>query len=501
MDAMYKTIELIEPTVRYVSYLSKLNEEFAGEEFNRLSLTGVYDLDINEKVYFEDALRLSLEFNPEALAVFIGSSEYVTFLVNITDEEYVAMLYEVIGLGSHMAILLLFRACYRYGKPIISDIHYDLLEKVYRTFNDAELNEVLNRSYDDDEYFPMLTGLLNVSGITTMPSKDKYISEEIIIEREKYSRDLATSKSTSIRPLTEYSELWDFISTSNADMQFSLKIDGVNCKAVFDGGELKVALSRGRGTHAKPFDYTDALLTALPHLSGMEGLDVITGEAYITEDTLVKLRSKYPSKTFKTPKSTAQSMMRASHKYSNDDLKGIRWLTFYSEKAGATADVMFSYLRECGFQCPYSIIVKREDVPKEFEEFCSWLRDTILKPMNEYSTSNEIPSDGVVCDLLEVKGNERTDHYNDTSVAIKFDAWAAATYTSTVKRLIVEQRRVYASVVAEIEPVVSRDNNVETMVNIGSLQIAVEDNIVPGKQISFMRKSEANNVYVRDGGR
>ena len=71
------------------------------------------------------------------------------------------------------------------------------------------------------------------------------------------------------------------------------------------------------------------------------------------------------------------------------------------------------------------------------------------------------------------------------------------TYQSIVTRIIFEQRRVEASIVLEVEPVVMRDHNTATRVGVGSPDILIRDDVRLGDTIEFERKSEAYNVYLR----
>ena len=61
-----------------------------------------------------------------------------------------------------------------------------------------------------------------------------------------------------------------------------------------------------------------------------------------------------------------------------------------------------------------------------------------------------------------------------------------------------EQKRVNASVVLQIKPVVTKDFNVARRVSVGSPAILIHNKIVPGSEITFERKSQAINVLMTD---
>ena len=124
------------------------------------------------------------------------------------------------------------------------------------------------------------------------------------------------------------------------------------------------------------------------------------------------------------------------------------------------------------------------------------MENKILTPLKEIQERLKLPSDGVVCEKIGLDVSTRKDQYSDSSIAIKFSHWASGVYTSVVKNIIMEQKRVNASFVLEIDPVVTSDGNVATRVNGSSLSILVKHGIVVGSTINFMRKSSAYNVLV-----
>ena len=109
-----------------------------------------------------------------------------------------------------------------------------------------------------------------------------------------------------------------------------------------------------------------------------------------------------------------------------------------------------------------------------------------------------MPSDGVVCEKIQVSFGDRKDQYSDANVAIKYEQWKSPQYTGIVEKIIFEQKRVHASIVLQIKPVVTQDLNIARRVSVGSPAILFENKILPGSEITFKRKSQAINVLVTD---
>ena len=142
--------------------------------------------------------------------------------------------------------MLLFRACYRYNKPIIGDTEYDVLLNLYTAIypNTAYLK---TQSYDDDKYTDVLKEVLTKNGILSKGT----------LKSSKYTQTLRSAKTTSILPQESYEDTFSFIHSSHSDILFSLKVDGMNAKTGYVDNKFELALSRGRDSDG--FDYTQAL--------------------------------------------------------------------------------------------------------------------------------------------------------------------------------------------------------------------------------------------------
>lgn len=396
-------------------------------------------------------------------------------------------------------LILFCRYWYNAGAPCLQDDDFDILEKLYiQTW--PSIDSVHQQTYEEDELSDTLMGVINSIRKATESELKKLRLEaedrvQSLTEGERESLDL--DKSTSIRPVTSVEEAFEF--WHNAPMvpvHFSLKVDGINTKLLVGEDGVKLSLSRGR--RGDSLDYTVGAQLMLQsrgvNYSGLSGK--VVGESAVDPTALDGLNAKYQGRDYKTPKSTANAMLRAPHQFDPVDYKGLHYWAFaYEDYPVAQA---FDLLEKAGFETPPHFIVQPEEIPRTtVEEFNSWLNENVLEPLKKAGEEKNIGSDGVVMYLMESRNTERKDVYSDDNIAIKFGPWKAADYQSKVVGIDLVQRRVEISVVLIIEPVVTRDFNTATRVNVGSLALLVNDGIHVGDTIEFTRKSEAYNIYLR----
>lgn len=420
------------------------------------------------------------------------------YLKSITEERYHKGIDLILSTNNPVEIIYYFRACYRFGFPAIDNKTSDLFEQLYgETYPEAA--DFVNQSYDDDIYDIFVTEAIRLSGVKTSSSKVKTNPNTPSGNVSADYTDLNTQKSTSIRPVVTPEEAFEFWKNApECAVHFSLKIDGVNTKVLFDedGAGLKLAVSRGRATDS--IDYTEAV-KAMLCLKGIDETKIhgrVTGESFVSLQDLQIVKSRYPDKGYKTPKSTAMAMLRAPSTFIEEDLK---YLSFYPFSYGdLRVDKAFDALIDAGLQPPPYMVVKGADIPRtSLEDFSAWMEENVLTPLWDKGRELGVGSDGVVMYLLADVFTERKDHYSDTNIAIKYSHWSAATYTSKVTAILFEQKRVEASIVLQVEPTLMRDSNEATRVGVGSPDILIQDNVRVGDIIEFERKSEAYNVYLR----
>lgn len=475
----------IETQKEILSYVLTLNETLG----KSVCASFGYD-DIKPWVITSDneIIEIILKFNTHNIPLTIATDSDIwkRYIVSLVNDTGVKLLANLGQFRDKLNELLLFRACYRYNKPIISDDDYDVLLNLYTSLypNTAYLRM---QSYDDDAYDGILKDVLVKNGVI---SKGK-------ASDSKYAQTLRSAKSTSILPQESYEETFEFIHNSNADILFSLKIDGMNAKVGYVDNKFELALSRGRDSDG--FDYSESLKHIIPNeIKDTTGFVTITGEAYVKLSDLQKLNEKYPNKELKTPKSAAGSLLVAPDKYDAEDLKKLCFVAHSGENIGSTITEKYETFVKNNFELPPYIIVRYGDIPKNIMDFKEWLKTTVLDVLWEKGRELEMPSDGVVCEKIQVSFGDRKDQYSDANVAIKYEQWKSPQYTGIVEKIIFEQKRVHASIVLQIKPVVTQDLNIARRVSVGSPAILFENKILPGSEITFKRKSQAINVLVTD---
>lgn len=460
-------------------------------EGNKLLYIAVEEVDLTTPERVLSALGTLMEAGIWLGYLFNRSDVWSIYILSIAEERFKTPLALVLQIGSPDDLIVYLRACYKFGYQAISDQEYDALERFYLQTYPAlsYLNERVN---EDGRYSDVVQTAIRM----TMPKSAKGDSPKSVPVDGTYGA-LNFEKSTSIMPVRSYKEAYDFVKKAPVcPTHWSLKMDGFNVKVLMkvDGSGLEVALSRGRATDS--WDYTEAMQRIIK----THGVDVsklkgkITGESLVDVEALDYLRTKYPGKDYKSPKSTAGAMLRAPQQFEEGDYKYLRFIPF--EYGEHMKDESFRLLREAGMTPPPEIVVPAGEVPLgSLDEFSTWLDVTILDPLWEAGGARQGESDGVVLQLLTTIEGDRADKYSDLNIALKFSHWTESQYVSTVKRIIFEQQRVVMSVVLEVEPVTTRDLNVATRVNVGSAAILVKDGVKVGDTISFTRKSEAINVY------
>ena len=482
---------------KVAEYLSTLNTQWCdtycksfGVDFTKVI---PFDFTNGDEVY--DCLKTFLEEGVPVVCLFNCSEIWGIYLKSIVEERYHTGLDLVLSMQSPLDVIMYFRACYRFGFPAIDDKSFDTLEALYIQSYPA-LSFLNEQTYDDDDYNSIVMEAIRLSGVKNT-GKTVVSNPAIAVQHEDYA-NLNTEKSTSIRPVVSAEEAFSFWkSAPMCRVHFSLKIDGVNTKvSVAKDVGLKLALSRGRS--ADSIDYTVAIQQVIKNNDIKAGeLDgTITGESFVGLKELKIIQSRYPDKAYKTPKSTAMAMLRAPSNFVEEDYK---YLSFYAfDYNGQPPNIAFEALSNAGFETPPYLVFRGDIIPRDsLDNFNEWMESHVLDPLWRSSERLGIGSDGVVMYLLADIATERKDKYSDSNIAIKYSHWAAATYSSVVKRIIFEQRRIEASIVLEIEPVIMRDSNTATRVGVGSPDILMRDGVRVGDEIEFERKSEAYNVYLR----
>lgn len=480
-------------------YLGALNPNACANYCNikGIDFVGVNPFSFSQPAEVLDCLSTLMSEGISPAYVFQCPDVWSIYMKSISPEQYHKALELVLYHGGPADLMYYVRACYRMGFPAIENSEYDAIERLYLdTF--PSLAFFSEQTDDDDVYPALVKEAIRMSGVrNTGKSGAKAISRLNLKDNANYD-DLNTEKSTSIRPVVDVSEAYNFwCNAPVCRVHFSLKIDGVNTKIANSAENgMELALSRGRATDS--IDYTEAIRTFM-ELKGIDAKSLpgrVTGESFVGIEDLKIVISHYPDKGYKTPKSTAMAMLRAPHNFVKEDLKYLTCCAF--DYNGMKPNESFAILEAAGFSTPPALEFTGEEIPRQsLVEFDQWMNANVLDPLFEQGNKLGIGSDGVVMYLLADINTERKDKYSDSNIAIKYGHWAAATYVSRVTGIVFDQRRVEASIVLEIEPCLTRDMNTATRVGVGSPDILIRDGIRIGDEVVFERKSEAYNVYLR----
>lgn len=384
-------------------------------------------------------------------------------------------------------LFILARYFYRIGEPILSDAYYDVLEKALREHHYETFKEYLNRTYDDD---PVPVDLLNIIGIN--PIQPHYDSKE----RSDLYAYLNEDKSFSIASVTSYAEAFPFFEmmrTEKLDVVVSLKIDGVNTKMLYENDKFALSISRGRA-EGNSFDYTDnsAKIMPLEFKTGKQLLKV-TGESFVTDEGLPVLRQRYSKPDgYVTGKSAAISMLRVRHRH--EDYQYLKTKVFSAEFGDTLSDSLL-VMKDAGFDVVPFFIIRWQEIPIEFDEFCNWAKSSIFDSM--WNLGKGIPSDGVVIEVNDLHWTGvQHNQYVNRQLALKFEQWSYKVYKGVITNILIEQRRVNKSVRIEIEPIVTSDGNKARVINSYNPSILINNDLYVGKVVFFERNSNAFNTVI-----
>ena len=484
-----------EKAVRYLKFLSpdQDNHTYYLEQWGVQDSSRLSPLEITTPEECIDCMASFFEVGMWLGYLFNRGNVWSIFIKSLADEEHHLALNIVMAEPSYPDDLILYlRACYRFGHSVIPDQEYDLLEKYYiGTY--PRLAYLNNQTYEEDALNGRIELAIKKSGFKTSKRGARKVGGTKM--SSETAAALNAEKSTSIRPVRSYEEVFEFLKSKPACVtHWSLKADGINTKAMFKDGGLEVALSRGRASDS--WDFTAAVnnIIAMQGIvsESMEGK--VTGESIVDPEYLPTMRDKYPGKDYKSPKSAAAALLRAPDKFDPVDYEHLRFYPFeYNE---LNKDEAFAKFAEHKFSIlPHKKFEAGEIPLDSIEEFTEWI-DKVLDYLWEESTKLGIGSDGVVLQLIGVQDTDRADKYSDINVAIKMSHWTEVEYTSKVVGFELEQRRVEMSCVIIVEPVITRDLNQATRVSAGSAAILVADGVKAGDTIKFTRKSEAINIYM-----
>ena len=399
-----------------------------------------------------------------------------------------ATLQDLLSEKRYFDIWILARYFYRIGEaPIITDSVYDRMTNLFKEKCYDELHAYLDRTYDDD---PIPYDLLEEIGVRPYVPVTK-------IGRNDLFDLLNEDKSLSIDSIVNYRSAYDFLMDkvdNKLDVVASLKMDGVNVKSLYQSGKFSLSLSRGRASNS--FDFTDQAAYVLPAFINNDLPELrVTGECFVVKEGLEKLRAKYAQDKYKTSKSAAISLLRVKH--SINDYKDLRLKVFAAEGLADTVIKTFEILKSFGFDVVPYLFIPWDTIPRDYEEFCIWLRDAVFQQMHDAQLAGDMPADGVVLEVNNYGWQDTiSNQYSNRQIACKFDFWAFESYKAIVKEIVIVQRRVTASVRVKIEPMQTNDACEAKIINIFNPSILIHNDIKVGDFVYFERNSGAVNILI-----
>lgn len=399
-----------------------------------------------------------------------------------------ATLQDLLSEKRYFDIWILARYFYRIGEaPIITDSVYDRMTNLFRENCYDELQAYLDRTYDDD---PIPYDLLEEIGVRPYVPVTK-------VGRNDLFDLLNEDKSLSIDSIVNYRSAYDFLMDkvdNKLDVVASLKMDGVNVKSLYQSGKFSLSLSRGRASNS--FDFTDQAAYVLPAFINNDLPELrVTGECFVVKEGLEKLRAKYAQDKYKTSKSAAISLLRVKH--SINDYKDLRLKVFAAEGLADTVIKTFEILKLFGFDVVPYLFIPWDTIPKDYDDFCIWLRDAVFQQMHEAQLAGDMPADGVVLEVNNYGWQDTiSNQYSNRQIACKFDFWAFESYKAIVKEIVIVQRRVTASVRVKIEPMQTNDACEAKIINIFNPSILIHNDIKVGDFVYFERNSGAVNILI-----
>ena len=399
-----------------------------------------------------------------------------------------ATLQDLLSEKRYFDIWILARYFYRIGEaPIITDSVYDRMTNLFKEKCYDELHAYLDRTYDDD---PIPYDLLEEIGVRPYVPVTK-------IGRNDLFDLLNEDKSLSIDSIVNYRSAYDFLMDkvdNKLDVVASLKMDGVNVKSLHQSGKFSLSLSRGRASNS--FDFTDQAAYVLPAFINNDLPELrVTGECFVVKEGLEKLRAKYAQDKYKTSKSAAISLLRVKH--SINDYKDLRLKVFAAEGLADTVIKTFEILKSFGFDVVPYLFIPWDTIPRDYDEFCIWLRDAVFQQMHDAQLAGDMPADGVVLEVNNYGWQDTiSNQYSNRQIACKFDFWAFESYKAIVKEIVIVQRRVTASVRVKIEPMQTNDACEAKIINIFNPSILIHNDIKVGDFVYFERNSGAVNILI-----
>lgn len=324
------------------------------------------------------------------------------------------------------------RWAYSIGKPIISDVEYNLLHTMMQATDPN--NEYVQRSWSSD---PCPTELLN-----------KYNLGNLI------TAVVVTDKTESIPSLNSFAEIRQVYGELSEECTLSYKHDGWNFQVSYYNGRKIHSQTRGRTSDAMVVESLDSLL---PERIDMMGKVTIIAEITASHSAFRFAKQKFGNVSQRGCVSTFLANREYAHMLS---------LHAFRIRSAYEINDHFKLLREWGYDTPMNTRVS------SFSE--------LMEKVKEYSDFNsqyDFPTDGLV-----VAG--------DITRALRVMAWEEPIHNSYITGYKEEFGPQYTSVGLEIFPI-KLPNSEQKNIPATNLSRVIALNLQPGAPVAFRIASSA----------
>lgn len=342
-------------------------------------------------------------------------------------------------------LILKHKALYYQGRPEISDHQFDQLEDELKTLD------------------PQNATLFLVG--TTSSSLEK-------IKHEK--KMLSLEKTYVLDDLIKWMGHEEVLST--------LKLDGISCSLVYEGGHLQLAKTRGDGVFGENITAKAMWISAIPKYITVKNKIEIRGELFCAEENFFHLSKEMVSIGLEKP--TSQRNIVAGLMGRKDNLELCRYINFFA----------FDYLSDEKIKTEeekYKILEKLEFAIPEIEVHHS--KKTIehaIDRAKNFMSEGDFQIDGLVFIYNKLSLHEElgaTSHHPRYKLAFKFPGESKVT---TIKEIVWSvSRNGILTPVAEVEPVELSGAMIQR-VTLHNYGLVFQYDLKSGDKIEIIRSGE-----------
>lgn len=285
----------------------------------------------------------------------------------------------------------------------------------------------------------------------------------------------------------EVGEIEDWIARWNLDKEnitITDKLDGTSAMVVYDGnGDLQIAYSRGNGVEGA--DITRHIKHLVPTKVSTPHL-VVRGEVIISKTAFPILVGKVMSRSgqpYKNARNMVAGLMNADK---NNDIvyDYMDFVAYEILKYEGNKNVMLKYLMDDGFDIPYSVVWRGEELNDE----------DLAQYLNDRRAEVQYEIDGLVLDVNSLDKRNQMNPTRDTlnpAYAVKYKVADASNIAVTTVKSVTwnVSKHAYLKPQVNVEPVQLVGVTVSNATGFNAKFIK-DNNIGPGAQIQITRSGD-----------